>query len=57
MYWDMISRKMRDNMKGSKGMPLGVQVACLPFEEEKCMSLMRQLEEKVKFIENNKFPV
>jgi Asp-tRNA(Asn)/Glu-tRNA(Gln) amidotransferase A subunit family amidase len=36
-------------MEGSKGLPVGVQVAAPRWEDERCLCLMRQIEDKVKF--------
>ena len=36
-------------MKDSKGLPVGVQVFTLPFEDEKALAVMKILEDVYKF--------
>lgn len=36
-------------MSGTKGLPMGVQVAALPWMDEKCFPVMKLIEEAVKF--------
>ena len=43
------------NMKDSVGLPVGVQITTLPYEDEKCVNIMRQLEEEIQF--NKKHPL
>jgi len=45
------------NMKGSVGMPIGVQITTLPYEDEKCVNLMRQVEEEINFRKNHPLPI
>ena len=33
-------------MQDAAGLPVNVQVAVLPFQEELCLSIMKQIEEK-----------
>jgi fatty acid amide hydrolase len=35
-----------DAMKGSEGLPVGIQVLTLPYEDEKCLGVMKLLEKK-----------
>jgi len=55
-YWDASSNLMADNLEGSEGMPIGVQVMALPYEDEKVLCVMRQLEEEIPFYKINNFP-
>jgi len=48
---DKYTRVMRESMKGSEGMPLGVQITALPYQEELCLNLMKQIEDGVGFHE------
>lgn len=41
-------------MKGSKGLPVGIQVVSYPGNEEEVLWVMKQLEEKIRFREENK---
>ena len=41
-------------MKGSKGLPVGIQVVSYPGNEEEVLLLMKQLEDKIRFRESNK---
>ena len=45
---------MRDN---TKGMPIGVQVATLPFADELCLNVMKQIEEEVNFYKEHPLPI
>jgi len=56
-YWDMFSKKMNDNMLKSGGLPVGVQVCTLPYEDEKCLSVMRQIEEEITFSKKYQCPI
>lgn len=40
-------------MIGSAGLPIGIQVASLPFHEEKIIQVMKVLEKGLKFNNNN----
>jgi Asp-tRNA(Asn)/Glu-tRNA(Gln) amidotransferase A subunit family amidase len=40
----MITRLLQQNIKGTAGLPVGIQVIGLPFEEEKVLSLMQSIE-------------
>lgn len=40
---DQITRKLKETAKGSAGLPVGIQVIGLPFEDEKVLGLMRVL--------------
>jgi Asp-tRNA(Asn)/Glu-tRNA(Gln) amidotransferase A subunit family amidase len=47
-YWpvgnNFILKMMRDASTDSKGLPLGVQVIAKPYEEEKCLAVMKVVE-------------
>ena len=53
---DDISTKLKETVKGSAGMPVGIQVVGLPFEDEKVLGFMKSLEKEVKFYEKFPFP-
>ena len=36
-------------MKDSEGLPVGVQIAALPWQDEKCLAAMKELESVVDF--------
>ncbi len=36
-------------MKGSAGLPVGIQVSCLPYEDEKLCGIGRQFEQMLKY--------
>jgi len=50
---DMFYQKAIDCMRGSEGLPVGVQVMTLPYEDEKCVAIMREIEKEVQF--NSRF--
>jgi Asp-tRNA(Asn)/Glu-tRNA(Gln) amidotransferase A subunit family amidase len=52
----MLTTTLRRNAAGSAGLPVGVQIIGLPFEEEKILSLMNSLEEKINFKKYRKCP-
>jgi len=41
---DKLVQLSKQTMKGSEGLPIGVQVATLPFQDEKCLRVMKILE-------------
>ena len=46
---------MRNTIKDSVGLPVGIQVISLPKNEEKILYLMEQIEKEIKF--NEKFAI
>lgn len=46
---DNMTRIIREDIKSSEGMPLGVQIMGLPFEDETVLSLLEELQGAVKF--------
>ena len=47
-FWnDSITDGAKKTMEGSKGLPVGIQVTTLPYEEELCLNVMRRIEEKI----------
>ena len=51
---DSITRRLRQTAQGSAGLPVGILVVGLPFEEEKILSLMKSIEEAVGFEKNRR---
>ncbi|KAM3572655.1 hypothetical protein VYU27_005341 [Nannochloropsis oceanica] len=49
MQRDSIARAAAKTMQGSAGLPVGVQVAFLPFQDEMCLHVMKDLQDAVKF--------
>jgi fatty acid amide hydrolase len=45
---DLLQKKLEKNMQGSEGLPVGVQIVTLPYEDEKCLEIMKILEGKIK---------
>uniref|UniRef100_A0A0K0D2J3 Amidase domain-containing protein n=1 Tax=Angiostrongylus cantonensis TaxID=6313 RepID=A0A0K0D2J3_ANGCA len=41
---NVVLRIIRDSSINSVGLPLSVQIVTLPFEEEKCLRIMREVE-------------
>ena len=52
---DMMYKAIEKSMKGSVGLPIGVQISTLPWEDEKCIGLMLQLEEEVGFAKKHPY--
>jgi Asp-tRNA(Asn)/Glu-tRNA(Gln) amidotransferase A subunit family amidase len=48
---DSITKAYQDNIKDSKGLPVGVQVATMTFEDELCLGIMKQIENSFNFHE------
>ena len=46
-YNDVFTKAFKEVMKGSEGLPIGVQIASLPWMEEKCIKIMEILEKGV----------
>jgi Amidase len=46
---DLITKKCRDSVKDSAGLPIGVQVAAPRWKDEECLAVMKILEELVNF--------
>ncbi|KAF6020082.1 FAAH [Bugula neritina] len=44
---DMWHKAIKKNLEGSKGLPVGVQCASLPFYEERCLRMMKDLEKQI----------
>lgn len=51
-YNDSISTLIKANMKGAKGLPFAVQVLTLPYQDEKCLCLMKETDNVYKFSQN-----
>jgi len=45
---DCVSRLLRKCQKGSAGLPVGIQVVTLPYREEMCLRLMKEIEAGVR---------
>ena len=50
---DIYAKKTNENMKNSKGLPIGVQVCSSRFKEEICLNVMKQIESKKGFKYNH----
>lgn len=48
---DSITKLINKNMKKSEGMPVGIQIAALPYKDEIIVELMRTIEGRCKFRE------
>jgi fatty acid amide hydrolase len=48
-YNDTYSKQVRRSLEGSEGLPIGVQVISKPFNEEKILYLMSEIEKSVNF--------
>lgn len=54
---DMITSKAKENLNESQGMPVGIQVITPFMEEEKCIAIMKQIEEKINFQKKHGYPI
>lgn len=48
-FSDFYTKNIERTMKSAAGLPVGVQVVGRPFQEEKILQVMLQVEEEVKF--------
>lgn len=55
-YHDFMYKRVVESMKDTEGLPVGVQISTLPWEEEKCVGIMLDLEEGLQFIKKHPFP-
>jgi fatty acid amide hydrolase len=46
---DMITNRIRTTMRGSAGMPIGIQVAAPKWKDEVCLAAMKILDSEIKF--------
>jgi len=46
---DSYTKAYWNSMKGAIGMPVGIQVICPPWKDEKCLAIMKIIEEGVQF--------
>jgi Asp-tRNA(Asn)/Glu-tRNA(Gln) amidotransferase A subunit family amidase len=53
---DSMTKAVSFNMQGSVGIPVGIQVATLPYQDEKCLNIMRQLEPEIGFYKKHPLP-
>lgn len=49
---DVITKKCRESISDSVGLPIGIQVATLKWKDEECLALMKVLERSVDFKKN-----
>jgi Asp-tRNA(Asn)/Glu-tRNA(Gln) amidotransferase A subunit family amidase len=52
----MITNDLKESAEGSAGLPVGIQIVGLPFQEERILGLMKLLSEWVKFEQNHQVP-
>jgi Asp-tRNA(Asn)/Glu-tRNA(Gln) amidotransferase A subunit family amidase len=55
-YNDDISDAIKSSVKDSAGLPNGIQVIGLPYDEEKVLGLMKQIENHFNFLSKHPFP-
>lgn len=46
---DLLFKLSQESMNGTVGLPIGVQVMTLPWQDEKCLRVMRIIETEIKF--------
>ena len=47
-FFDRWAEAVKKGMQGSQGLPVGVQVAALPWHDEKCLRVMQAIENGVR---------
>lgn len=55
-FRDFYTKNIQKCMKQSAGLPVAVQIVSTPFNEEKILALMQQIEAKVEFNSNHHIP-
>ena len=56
MHDDVITKEVRASSEGSRGLPVGIQIVALPYEEEKILGFMKGLEKEVNFYGKHPLP-
>lgn len=51
-YEDYITKKLKENCSTSKGMPVSIQVNTLPYQDERCLRIMQEVDKVFKYSEN-----
>lgn len=46
---DVVSKAAHKTCQGSQGCPVGIQISCLPYEDEKLCGISKQFEAALKF--------
>ncbi|CAD8088821.1 unnamed protein product [Paramecium sonneborni] len=54
--WDVIYRFMKNDLQGAIGLPVNVQVAALPNQDEMVLRVMKEIETAVKFNSKHPYP-
>lgn len=47
--WNLTKKLMRESGLNTEGLPVGVQIVTKPFEEEKCLRIMKEVERLMKY--------
>lgn len=55
-YQDLITKTIKSDIVGSRGMPIGIQVVSFICEDEKCLAVMKAIESEVGFKELPNLP-
>lgn len=53
---DPMTEVCRQSMQGSKGMPVGLEVCGLPYQDEKILKISKMIQDEVKFLEKYPYP-
>lgn len=53
---DRVTQACIETMKSSKGLPMGVEVCCLPYKDEQVLRIMEIIEKGAKFHEKHPYP-
>lgn len=53
---DMFTKVGNSALQGSKGMPVGVEICCLPFRDEKAIRIMNLVEKEARFHSEHPYP-
>jgi Asp-tRNA(Asn)/Glu-tRNA(Gln) amidotransferase A subunit family amidase len=54
---DFVSTRLIGNASKSAGLPVGVQIVGLPYQEEKILGLMKAIDERIGFSKKHRLPL
>lgn len=46
---DILTKRLKNSMPGSKGLPIGIQVVTPKWKDEQCLAVMQIIEEQFKY--------
>lgn len=56
VHKDSMAKGCEESMEGAKGLPMGIEVMCLPYKDEQVLRVMKIIEKDAKFAEKVGYP-